>query len=40
MSNLEEIPLLIDAALKISETGKIEILVHKYANVTVQPSKI
>jgi hypothetical protein len=27
--NLEEIPKLIEAALEISESGKIEILVHK-----------
>lgn len=27
--DLEHIPRLIDAALKISETGKIEIIVHK-----------
>jgi 3-oxoacyl-[acyl-carrier protein] reductase len=26
---LDEIPRLIEAALKISETGKIEILIHK-----------
>lgn len=26
---LEEIPRLVEAALKISETGKIEIIVHK-----------
>lgn len=31
VSNLDEIPLLIKAALEISETGKIEILIHKYA---------
>ncbi|CAM1508630.1 Fc.00g054780.m01.CDS01 [Cosmosporella sp. VM-42] len=30
---LDEIPKLIDAALKISETGKIEILIHKYVLV-------
>ena len=29
VSNLDEIPRLIDAALKISTTGKIELLVHK-----------
>jgi NAD(P)-dependent dehydrogenase (short-subunit alcohol dehydrogenase family) len=29
VSKLEEIPKLIDAALKISTTGKIEILIHK-----------
>ncbi|KAJ5097074.1 NAD(P)-binding protein [Penicillium angulare] len=29
--NLDEIPLLIDAALKISETGKIEIIIHNAA---------
>lgn len=29
VSNLDEIPRLIDAALKISATGKIELLVHK-----------
>lgn len=27
---LDEIPRLIEAALKISETGKIEILIHKH----------
>ncbi|OGM44150.1 gluconate 5-dehydrogenase [Aspergillus bombycis] len=31
VSKLEEIPLLVDAALKISETGKIEILIHNAA---------
>lgn len=29
VSKLEEIPKLIDAALKISSSGKIEILIHK-----------
>lgn len=29
--NLEEIPRLIDAALKISKDGKIDILIHKWA---------
>lgn len=28
--NLDEIPRLIDAALKISKDGKIDILIHKY----------
>lgn len=31
VSNLDEIPRLVNAALGISETGKIEILIHKYA---------
>jgi NAD(P)-dependent dehydrogenase (short-subunit alcohol dehydrogenase family) len=30
VSNLDEIPRLVEAALKISETGKIEILIHKW----------
>lgn len=30
VSNLDEIPRLIKAALEISETGKIEILIHKF----------
>lgn len=30
VSNLDEIPRLVEAALKISETGKIDILIHKY----------
>lgn len=34
LSNLEEIPKLVKAALEISETGKIEIIVHK----SVQPA--
>lgn len=29
VSKLDEIPKLVDAALKLSETGKIEILIHK-----------
>lgn len=29
VSKLDEIPKLVDAALQISETGKIEILIHK-----------
>jgi len=29
VSKLEEIQLLVDAALKISETGQIDILIHK-----------
>ncbi len=35
VSNLDEIPRLVNAALKISETGKIEILIHKYATIIV-----
>lgn len=31
VSNLDEIPRLVNAALGISKTGKIEILIHKYA---------
>ncbi|PIG88569.1 gluconate 5-dehydrogenase [Aspergillus arachidicola] len=31
VSNLDEIPRLVEAALKISETGKIEILIHNAA---------
>ncbi|GAM90466.1 hypothetical protein ANO11243_085100 [Dothideomycetidae sp. 11243] len=31
VSNIDEIPRLIDGALKISETGKIEILIHNAA---------
>lgn len=30
VSKLEEIPKLVEAALKISRTGKIDILIHKY----------
>lgn len=29
VSKLEEIPRIVDAALKLSQTGKIEILIHK-----------
>lgn len=29
LSNLDEIPTLVDAALKLSEDGKIDFLIHK-----------
>jgi NAD(P)-dependent dehydrogenase (short-subunit alcohol dehydrogenase family) len=37
--NLEEIPRLIEAALRISKDGKIDILVHKYAELAALPPK-
>lgn len=32
VSNLDDIPRLINAALQISETGKVEILIHKFVH--------